>query len=234
MTLSKEELERYSRQLLIPGLGPEGQEKIKAAKVAVAGAGGLGSLVSGYLAGAGVGELGLFDFGPVELSNLHRQLIYRTGDIGTAKTELAGKFLLALNPGVKINVREGLLTAANAAEALAGYDFIADCTDNFTARAAVNKACFDLKKTYVHGAVYQLEGQLTVFPPPRRAVPGLPGPRRAAPAGRQLRKTGSTGPHRRGRGLHAGPRGPQADTGHGNAERPLRHAGLQADQLRGS
>ncbi|HBA62081.1 MAG TPA: molybdenum cofactor biosynthesis protein MoeB [Elusimicrobia bacterium] len=165
MPLSKEELVRYSRQLIIPGLGPEGQEKIKAAKVAVVGAGGLGSLVLGYLAGAGVGEIGIFDFGAVELSNLHRQLIYSTGDLGRNKTELAKNFLLELNPGVKVNVREGLLTAANAAEALAGYDFIADCTDNFAARAAVNKACFGLKKAYVHGAVYQLEGQLAVFSP---------------------------------------------------------------------
>jgi len=194
MTLSKEELERYSRQLLIPGLGQEGQEKIKAAKVAVVGAGGLGSLVSAYLAGAGVGELGIFDFGPVELSNLHRQLIYRTGDIGTAKTELARKFLLELNPGVKINIREGLLTAANAAEALAGYDFIADCTDNFTARAAVNKACFDLKKTYAHGAVYQLEGQLTVFSPHDGPCLGCLSPAALRPQGDSCVKHGVLGP----------------------------------------
>ena len=98
MTLSKNELIRYSRRLVIPELGPAGQEKLKAAKVAVIGAGGLGTLALGYLAGAGVGEIGVFDFGPVELSNLHRQLIYKTGDIGKLKTELAKQRLLEINP----------------------------------------------------------------------------------------------------------------------------------------
>ncbi len=165
MPLTREELIRYSRQLVIPAIGPAGQQKLKAAKVAVIGAGGLGSLVLGYLAGAGVGEIGVFDSGPVELSNLHRQLIYGTGDVGRLKTELAGKRMLEINPGIKVNLCEGLLTAANINPALAGYDYIADCTDNFLARAAINKACLELKKTYVHGAVYQFEGQLAVFEP---------------------------------------------------------------------
>jgi len=165
MALSKEELIRYSRQLVIPGVGPEGQEKIKAAKVAVVGAGGLGTLVLGYLAGAGVGEIGVFDFGPVELSNLHRQLIYGTGDIGGLKTDLAKQRLLEINPEITVTAHEGMLTAANIEEALKRYDYIADCTDNFITRAAINKACLQLKKTYVHGAVYQFEGQLAVFEP---------------------------------------------------------------------
>jgi len=165
MNLKKEELIRYSRQLVIPGVGPEGQQKLKAAKVAVVGAGGLGSLVLGYLAGAGVGEIGVFDFGPVELSNLHRQLIYNTGDIGKLKAELAKKRLLEINPEIKVNAKEGLLTGENINAALAGYDYIADCTDNFLTRTAINKACLQLKKTYVHGAVYQFEGQLAVFEP---------------------------------------------------------------------
>ena len=165
MTLTKEEFIRYSRQLVIPGVGPEGQQKLKAAKIAVIGAGGLGSLVLAYLAGAGVGEIGLFDFGPVELSNLHRQLIYGTGDVGKLKTELAKQRLLEINPEVKVNASEGLLTGENISAALASYDYIADCTDNFLTRAAINKACLNLKKTYVHGAVYQFEGQLAVFEP---------------------------------------------------------------------
>lgn len=165
MNLKKEELIRYSRQLVIPGVGPEGQQKLKAAKVAVVGAGGLGSLVLGYLAGAGVGEIGVFDFGPVELSNLHRQLIYGTGDIGKLKTELAKQRLFDINPEIKVNANEGILTGENMGAALAGYDYIADCTDNFLTRAAINKACLKLKKTYVHGAVYQFEGQLAVFEP---------------------------------------------------------------------
>ncbi len=165
MLLAKEELIRYSRQLVIPGVGPEGQQKIKAAKVAVIGAGGLGSLVLGYLAGAGVGEIGVFDFGPVELSNLHRQLIYKTGDIGKLKTELAKQRLLEINPEIRVNANEGLLTDENIKGALERYDYIADCTDNFMTRAAINKACLELRKTYVHGAVYQFEGQLAVFEP---------------------------------------------------------------------
>ena len=165
MALSKEELIRYSRQLVIPGVGPEGQEKLKAARVAVVGAGGLGNIVLAYLAGAGVGEIGVFDFGPVELSNLHRQFIYGTGDIGKLKTELARQRLLEVNPEVKVSSREGALTAENMTGALAGYDYIADCTDNFATRAAINRACLELKKTYVHGAVFQLAGQLAVFEP---------------------------------------------------------------------
>ena len=165
MQLSKEELIRYSRQLVVSGVGPEGQLKLKAAKVAVVGAGGLGTLVLGYLAGAGVGEIGVFDFGPVELSNLHRQFIYGTGDVGRLKTELVKQRLEEINPKVKVKASEGLLTGANIKAALAGYDFIADCTDNFLTRAAINKACLELKKTYVHGAVYQFEGQLAVFEP---------------------------------------------------------------------
>lgn len=165
MTLSKEELIRYSRQLVIPGIGPEGQHKLKAAKVAVIGAGGLGTLVLGYLAGAGVGEIGVFDFGQVELSNLHRQLLYGTGDIGKLKTQLAKQRLLEINPEVEVNANEGLLTAENIGAALGSYDYIADCTDNFITRAAINSACLELKKTYVHAAVYQFEGQLAVFEP---------------------------------------------------------------------
>ncbi|MDO8805808.1 MAG: HesA/MoeB/ThiF family protein [Elusimicrobiota bacterium] len=165
MTLTKEELIRYSRQLAIPGLGPAGQLKLKAAKVAVIGAGGLGTLVLGYLAGAGVGEIGVFDFGPVELSNLHRQLMYGIGDVGLLKTGQVKKHLRESNPEVRVNANEGLLTRENICAALAGYDYIADCTDNFITRAAINKACLQLKKTYVHGAVYQFEGQLAVFEP---------------------------------------------------------------------
>ncbi|MDT8285732.1 MAG: ThiF family adenylyltransferase [Elusimicrobiales bacterium] len=176
MTLSREELIRYSRQLVIPGVGPEGQEKLKAASVAVIGAGGLGNIVMAYLAGAGVGELGVFDFGPVELSNLHRQFIYGTGDVGGLKTELAARRLAEINPGVKVSAREGMLTPENMTAALAGYDLVADCTDNFTARAAINRACLELGKTYVHAAVYQLEGQLAVFSPGRGACLGCLSP----------------------------------------------------------
>ena len=150
---------------MIPGVGREGQLKIKASKVAVIGAGGLGSLVLGYLAGAGVGEIGLFDSGPLELSNLHRQLIYTTRDVGGLKTKLAKRYLSEINPNIKITANEGVLTERNMSAALNPYDHVAVCTDNFASRAAVNKACLELGRIYVHGAVYQFEGQLTVFEP---------------------------------------------------------------------
>ncbi len=156
MTLSKNELIRYSRQLALPEIGPAGQERLRAARVAVIGAGGLGSPLLEYLAGAGVGELGIFDCGPVELSNLHRQPLYTTADIGASKSETARRRLLEINPEIKVN-----------AAALAPYDYVADCTDNFRTRAAINRACLELDKSFVHAAVYQLEGQLAVFNPRR-------------------------------------------------------------------
>lgn len=172
MTLSKEELIRYSRQLVIPGIGPEGQAKLKAARVAVVGVGGLGTVVLPYLAGAGVGEIGIFDYGPVELSNLHRQFLYGTGDVGRLKTEAAAARAAQINPAVKVTAREGMLTAENMRKALAGYDYIADCTDNFLTRAAINRACLELGRTYVHAAVQQFEGQVAVFSPGRGACLG--------------------------------------------------------------
>lgn len=163
MTLSQEELNRYSRQLI--ALGPEAQEKLKAARVAVVGLGGLGSVVLSYLAGAGVGELALADTGGVEISNLHRQFIYHTSDAGRNKTELAAAHAKALNPNVRVTAREGFLGPADMAAFLKGCDFAVDCSDNFSTRAAVNRACLELKITYVFGSVFQFEGQLAVFEP---------------------------------------------------------------------
>lgn len=194
MSLSKEELIRYSRQLVIPGVGPEGQEKLKAAKVAVVGAGGLGTIVLAYLAGAGVGEIGVFDHGPVELSNLHRQFLYGTADVGGLKTELAAKRLAEINPAVKVNAREGLLTAENIRAALASYDCVADCTDNFKTRAAINRACLALGLPYVHAAVQQLEGQLTVFTPGKGACLGCLAPDAESVQAQSCAEAGVLGP----------------------------------------
>lgn len=165
MSLSKDELERYSRQLALPDAGPAGQERLRAAKVAVVGAGGLGSPLLTYLAGAGVGELGVFDCGAVELSNLHRQPLYTTADVGTPKTEAARRRLLAINPEIKVNAVDGWLDHSNMAAALAPYHYVADCCDNFRTRAAINRACFELNRPFAHAAVYQLEGQLAMFSP---------------------------------------------------------------------
>jgi adenylyltransferase/sulfurtransferase len=176
MTLTKEELIRYSRQLVIPDVGPAGQARLKAARFAVVGAGGLGSIVLGYLAGAGAGEIGIFDFGPVELSNLHRQFLYGNSDVGAPKTQAAARRLAEINPGVKVTAHEGMLTAENMKAALSGYDYIADCTDNFKTRAAINRACLALGRSYVHAAVQQLEGQLAVFSPGSGACLGCIAP----------------------------------------------------------
>lgn len=192
--LSKEELIRYSRQLVIPGVGTEGQEKLKAARVAVVGAGGLGTVVLAYLAGAGVGELRVFDRGPVELSNLHRQFLYGTGDVGQLKTALAAKRLAEINPAVKVDAREVLLTAENMRAALAGCDCAADCTDNFPARAAVNRACLELGLPYVHAAVQRLEGQLTVFTPGKGACLGCLAPDAESTQGQACSEAGVLGP----------------------------------------
>lgn len=178
MELGKEELLRYSRQLVLPEVGSAGQQKLKAAKVAVVGAGGLGTPVLGYLAAAGVGELGVFDYGGVEVSNLQRQLLYNSSDVGRRKTELARRRLLELNPNIKVKAAEGELKPANMASALRPYQYVADCTDNFTARAAINRACLELDRVCVYGAVSQFEGQLAVFEPRRGpclecACPGL-------------------------------------------------------------
>lgn len=194
MPLSKEELVRYSRQLVVPEVGTAGQEKLKAAKVAVVGAGGLGSITLGYLAGAGVGELGIFDSGPVELSNLHRQFIYGASDVGRLKTELAARRVREINPEVKAVAREGILNAGNMRSALAGYDYIADCTDNFATRAAINRACLALGKAYVHAAVYQMEGQVAVFTPGRGPCLGCLAPGAESAEAQACAEAGVLGP----------------------------------------
>jgi adenylyltransferase/sulfurtransferase len=161
--LSSEELSRYARHLTLPEAGVEGQQRLKAAKVLCAGVGGLGSPLALYLAAAGAGTIGLVDFDLVDDSNLQRQIIHTTGDIGRYKTDSAAEKLAALNPFITIRKHTARLTAANALEILRDYDLIADCTDNFAARYLINDACFLLGKLYVHGSVYRFEGQASVF-----------------------------------------------------------------------
>lgn len=167
MNLSKSELERYARQLIVPGIGIKGQEKLKAASVLVVGSGGLGGPVSAYLAAAGVGKLGLADFGDLELSNLNRQVFFRTRDIGRSKSSLLAAQLKELNPNVVFEPLRRKLDAANLAPLLKKYALVMDCTDNFEARLAINEACFRAGRPFVHGAVYGFEGQLAVFDPRR-------------------------------------------------------------------
>ncbi|GAB4029288.1 MAG: molybdopterin-synthase adenylyltransferase MoeB [Elusimicrobiota bacterium] len=194
MTISRNELIRYCRQIALPEIGISGQEKIMAAKIAVIGAGGLGAPLLSYLAAAGIGEIGIFDFGEVELSNLHRQIIYTSGDVGTLKTHAAKKRLQEINPQVKVNVHEGRLTDENIAAALSSYHYAADCTDNFQARLAINKACLELDKAYVYASVYQMEGQIAVFEPRAGACLGCLWPELEKAVEESCASTGVLGP----------------------------------------
>lgn len=161
--LSKEELLRYSRHLLIPEVGTAGQKKLKAAKVLVIGAGGLGSPVSMYLAAAGVGTIGIVDFDVVDLTNLQRQIIHSTNDVGKSKLESARKTLRGINPNVTVKAHDTRLTSENAMEILEDYDVVVDGTDNFPTRYLVNDACVLLNKPYVYGSILRFDGQVSVF-----------------------------------------------------------------------
>ena len=161
--LTSEDLSRYSRHLILPEVGMEGQQKLKAARVLCVGTGGLGSPLALYLAAAGVGTLGLVDFDVVDASNLQRQIIHSTKDIGRKKLDSAEEKLKALNPAINIVKNETMLTSANAMEILKDYDIVADGTDNFPTRYLVNDACVLLGKPNVYGSIFRFEGQASVF-----------------------------------------------------------------------
>jgi adenylyltransferase/sulfurtransferase len=161
--LTKDELSRYSRHLILPEVGVEGQRKLKAARVLCVGAGGLGSPLTLYLAAAGVGTIGLVDFDVVDASNLQRQILHSTADVGRKKLDSAEEKLKALNPGVNVVKHDTQLSSANALEILKGYDVIADGTDNFPTRYLVNDACVLLGKPNVYGSIFRFEGQASVF-----------------------------------------------------------------------
>jgi adenylyltransferase/sulfurtransferase len=161
--LTTDDLSRYSRHLILPEVGMEGQRKLKAAKVLCVGTGGLGSPMAFYLAAAGIGTLGLVDFDVVDASNLQRQIIHSTKDIGRKKLDSAEEKLLALNPVLKVVKHDTLLSSANALEILKDYDIVADGTDNFPTRYLVNDACVLLGKPNVYGSIFRFEGQASVF-----------------------------------------------------------------------
>lgn len=167
MELTKEQYIRYSRQIILPEVQGEGQEKLFRSKVLLVGLGGLGSPQALYLAASGVGTLGLLDADRVDLTNLQRQVIHSTNDLGALKVVSAQKRVEALNPDVKVRTHPERLTSRNAMEILSQYDVIVDCTDNFPARYLMNDACVLLGKPLVHGAIYRFEGQATVFHPAR-------------------------------------------------------------------
>ena len=161
--LSNDEIARYSRHLLLPEVGLEGQQKLKAAKVLCVGTGGLGSPLAFYLAAAGIGTLGLVDFDVVDESNLQRQIIHTTKDVGRPKIDSATEKLTALNPYMKVVKHETMLTSANALEIIRDYDIVADGTDNFPTRYLVNDACVLTGKPNAYGSIFRFEGQASVF-----------------------------------------------------------------------
>ncbi len=161
--LSTDDLSRYSRHLILPEVGMEGQRRLKAARILCVGTGGLGSPLAFYLAAAGVGTLGLVDFDIVDASNLQRQIIHSTKDIGRKKLDSAEEKLTALNPAIKIVKHDTMLSSANALEILQDYDIVADGTDNFPTRYLVNDACVLLGKPNVYGSIFRFEGQASVF-----------------------------------------------------------------------
>jgi molybdopterin/thiamine biosynthesis adenylyltransferase/rhodanese-related sulfurtransferase len=161
--LSTDDLSRYSRHLILPEVGMEGQRRLKAARVLCVGTGGLGSPLALYLTAAGIGTLGLVDFDVVDSSNLQRQIIHSTKDIGRKKIDSAEEKLSALNPAINIVKHETMLSSANALDILKDYDIVADGTDNFPTRYLVNDACVLLGKPNVYGSIFRFEGQASVF-----------------------------------------------------------------------
>lgn len=179
--LSPDEVTRYSRHLLLPGVGIPGQERLKAARVAVVGAGGLGSPAVLYLAAAGVGTIGIIDDDVVDVSNLQRQIIHRESDVDQAKVDSTARAVAELNPSVHVERHRVRLSPENALDILSRYDIVIDASDNYSTRYLISDACVLLGKPHVGGAVYQFEGQVSVWWPPegpcyRCAFPEPPAP----------------------------------------------------------
>jgi len=160
-----EQIERYSRHIILPEVGGSGQQKMLEARVLLLGAGGLGSPAAYYLAAAGIGNLGIVDFDQVDLSNLQRQIIHSTERIGMLKTESAKKTIQALNPDVNVTLYNEKMDSSNIMSLIKEYDYVVDGSDNFPTRYLVNDACVMKNKTLIHGSIYRFEGQVTVFKP---------------------------------------------------------------------
>jgi adenylyltransferase/sulfurtransferase len=165
MSFSEDEVRRYARHIILPGIGGDGQQKLMDSKVLVIGAGGLGSPAAMYLAAAGVGTIGLVDFDHVDLSNLQRQILHDTSDVGRPKVASAKDRLNELNPNVEVIPHEKMLSSANAFDILGPYDVVVDGTDNFPVRYLVNDATQMLGKPLVYGSIFQWEGQASLFMP---------------------------------------------------------------------
>jgi adenylyltransferase/sulfurtransferase len=165
MELSNDEIRRYSRHLILPEVGVSGQKKICSTSVLCIGAGGLGSPIAMYLAAAGIGRLGLLDFDTVDFSNLQRQIIHGTSDVGRPKTESARDTIKEINPNVDVVIHNTRISSENALDIIRPYDIVVDGTDNFPTRYLTNDACVLLKKPNVYGSIFRFEGQASVFAP---------------------------------------------------------------------
>jgi len=165
MELNNDEIRRYSRHLILPEVGLAGQKKICSSSVLCIGAGGLGSPIAMYLAAAGIGKIGILDFDAVDFSNLQRQILHGTGDVGRPKTESAKEMIQSINPNVEVVIHNTRITSENALELIRPYNIVVDGTDNFPTRYLTNDACVLLKKPNVYGSIFRFEGQASVFAP---------------------------------------------------------------------
>jgi molybdopterin/thiamine biosynthesis adenylyltransferase/rhodanese-related sulfurtransferase len=163
--LSQDEILRYSRHLMIPEVGLAGQRRLKAASVLLVGTGGLGSPIALYLAAAGIGHIGLVDYDVVECSNLHRQVIHGTAQVGNLKVESARQRMLDLNPNIRVDTYNDVFSSENAERIAGGYDILLDGTDNFPTRYLINDLCVLTGRPYVYGSIFRFEGQISVFDP---------------------------------------------------------------------
>src|ERR1051326_402509 len=165
MELNNDEIRRYSRHLILPEVGLSGQKKICSASVLCIGAGGLGSPIAMYLAAADIGKIGILDFDSVDYSNLQRQIIHGTADVGQPKTQSAKETINQINPNVEVVIHNARITSENALDLIRPYDIVVDGTDNFPTRYLTNDACVLLKKANVYGSIFRFEGQASVFAP---------------------------------------------------------------------
>ena len=165
MEFTEEQIQRYSRQIILPDVGGKGQQKLREAKVLLVGAGGLGSPIALYLGAAGIGTIGLIDGDVVDLSNLQRQVLHTTPHVGVPKVESGRRLLSALNPDVTVNTYQENISADNIMKLIPEYDIVLDGSDNFGTRFLVNDACFFAKKTLISGSIFRFEGQLTTIKP---------------------------------------------------------------------
>ena len=169
MEFTEEQINRYSRHILLPEVGGKGQKKLAKAKILIVGAGGLGSPAALYLAAAGVGTIGLIDSDVVDLTNLQRQILHHTSDVGRPKVVSGMEKIQALNPDVSVSMYEERLTAGNALKIFGDYDVVLDGVDNFTAKFLINDACFFADKPLVHGGILRFDGRVTTITPKKSA-----------------------------------------------------------------